>query len=163
MLLKSALAIALLFVSGCVTMPQSGGSGAGYAGDRVSVGFDEVVVTVPSVAPPGWRNLHVGLAALINPRQASLYAPYEVRDLVERLQARVSGRLVEVLVGLAAADVSDLARLRQTLGVEAQTVLDQAMASWTHADEYEIRTVVVSLYFTDGSVGRTGTRRPGWW
>lgn len=161
---RVALAAVLIGTTGC-TLPQGpgGGSGAGYLGDRSSVGLDEIVVSVPSEGTPPFRNLHVGLAAIINPRDVSLYTPTEVESVVMRTQARLDARLVEVLLAAGPVRIGDLPTLRQRLAQEAQAVVDNVLAAWKHADEYQVTVVVVSLYFTDGSVGRQPTRGRTWW
>lgn len=155
------LAAALLLL-GCVTYPQGTGSGAGYVGDRESVGLDEVVVSVPA-GDSSYRNLHIELSAIINPRQVSVYDPNEVRSLVTRLQARIEARLVEVIVELGEIGAGDLASVRDRVAREAQSVLDAALATWKHSSAYQVEVAVVSLYFTDGSVEVQKESRPRWW
>lgn len=146
---------------GCVTYPQypqGGGGSAGYFGDRDSTTFDELVVSVPSDSTRE-RNLHVVLSAILNPRVATYAQPYESRSIVSRSESRISARVVEVVLSMGAIGPADLTRVRERVSEEAQKVVEQAMAGWEHAGDYEVRMVVVSLYFTDGSVGRTLDRR----
>ena len=154
-----------LAVLSCVTLPAGEGttSGAGYVGDRASLTFTEIVVSVPRAAEPGFQNLHVDLGALINPKKASRFSPYEVEDIVRRTEPRISAHLLDVI--LAAGPIADpeLTRLRDRITLEAQAAFDSLFGTWKHAEEYEVRVVVTSLYFTDGSVGRPPASRRLWW
>jgi hypothetical protein len=161
---QSVILLVSLCIAGCFTLPQGGGSGAGYVGDRTSFSLNEVVasVVVAGAAKP-YQNLHIGLAAIINPRRTSWYDPSDVRSLLKRLEARVDARVVETLLAVGPIQVSGLASLRTRLEQEAQIVVDQALAGWKHADEYEVRVVVASLYLTNGSVGRPPPKDAWWW
>ena len=108
-----------------------------------------------------YRNLHVGLAAIINPRGRYAYSGYEMQSVVDGLRARVAARLVEVLVALSVTESGDLQRIHQLLTTQAQSVVDDVLAGWQRAQDYDVRVVVVSLYFTDGSVGRLAAQ-PRW-
>jgi hypothetical protein len=72
-------------------------------------------------------------------------------------------RLVETLLASGQIKVSDLGLLRTRSEEEAQGVVNQAMAGWKHADEYEVKVVVASLYLTHGSVGRKSPMDGWWW
>lgn len=144
----------------CVTYPQGGGSGAGYFGDRTAATLTECVVSVP--AGTGVRNLHVALAATVNPRAVSSEHQGSVVDLVLRMETRIDARLLEVLLAEGPIAVTDLPAIRERVAKEAQAVVDQALVGWEHASEWEVRVMIVSLYFTDGSIHReTPGRR--WW
>ena len=148
---------------GCVNPVAEGQTSyASAVGDRSRVALDEVVVSLPlKGATQPYQNLHVCLAAAINPVKTSAYSPYTVMDILQRLEARIGARLVEVLSGMKEQTLDDTPALRARVAQEAQTVVDEAMQRWQHGSEYEVRMLVVSLYWTDASVGRTAVRR--WW
>jgi len=125
--------------------------------------MDEVVVSLPlkGAAQP-YQNLHVGLAGTINPVKTTVYSSYTVTDILQRLEARIGARLVETLGGLKQQSLEDMPLLRAQTAREAQAVVDDAMQRWQHGAEYEVKILVVSLYWTDGSVGRAPNARR-WW
>src|ERR1051326_6895528 len=147
-------AVALL--SGCATAPAPEGQiSAAYAvGDRTRVALDEVVVSLPLKGVGTYQNLHVHLAATINPVKSTPYSSYTVSDIIQRLEARINARLLEVLSELKQPAIEDMAALRTQAAREAQAVVDDAMRRWQHGPEYEVKILVVSLYWTDNSVGR---------
>ncbi len=125
--------------------------------------LDEIVVSVLADEQGGYRNLHVGVSAIINPRKVSVYNPYDVRSLVKRLGPRLESKLVASILEFGRVGVGDLRLVRERLDGDAQSVIDDALSGWEHSDEYEIDVVIGSLYFTDGSVGRRNDPRPAWW
>jgi hypothetical protein len=157
--------LGLSCLSGCMTAPatQQPQASAQYVGDRASVSFDEVVVSV-SVADTkeAYQNLHVGLAAIINPRKETFYNPYQVESIVRRLEPRISAEVLKLVEGNRVS-LQELGPLRARVGAKVQDVVGQTLARWTHASEYDVEVVVVSLYLTDSSVGRTARERRGWW
>jgi hypothetical protein len=126
--------------------------------------MDEVVVSMPlkGAAQP-YQNLHIGLAGTINPVKTTVYSSYTVTDILQRLEARISARLVGTLGGLKQQSLDDMPLLRAQVEHEAQAVVDEAMQRWQHGSEYEVKILVVSLYWTDGSVGRAPNTRRWWW
>jgi hypothetical protein len=152
--------------AGCVTTPQNGGQvESAYAiGDRAQITLDEVVVSMPLRGGNGpYQNLHIGLGALVNPQKTTLYNPYTVEGIVRRLESRIASRLVEKLTGMGQQSVEDLAMLRKIIGSEAQGIVESGLQHWQHAPEYRVEVVVVSLYWTDASVGRPAQQRRSWW
>jgi hypothetical protein len=160
-LFVTASSLALL---SCVTLPAGeGGSSAAYVGDRASMALTEVVVSVPSPAAPGYQNLHVVLGALVNPKKVSLFSPFEVEQIIRRAEPRISAHLLGIILASGSLGAPDLPRLRDRIAIEAQAAFGTLFGTWKHADEYEVRVVVTSLYFTDGSVGRPPESRRFWW
>ena len=161
-----ALTAAAGLMCGCVTSPAPQGQAySAYAiGDRMRVALDEVIVSLPlKGAPRPYQNLHVGLAATVNPVKPTMYAPYTVSDILQRLDPRISARVVEVLSGMKGQSLDDMPALRVQVAREAQSVVDDAMQRWQHGSEYEVKILVVSLYWTDPSVGRAPTVLRSWW
>jgi len=133
-------------------------------GDRTRVALDEVIVSLPlKGATQPYQNLHVGLAATINPVKTTVYGPYTVADILQRLEARIGARVVEVLSVMKEQSLDDMPALRARVAREAQAVVDEAMQRWQHGSEYDVKVLVVSLYWTDTSVGRAPTGRHWWW
>ena len=158
------LAGGLLLLPGCVTAPNTPGPGssARYVGDRASIAFDEVIVSVPMQgAREPYQNLHIGLTAIINPRKVSTYNPMQVEWMMRRLEPRMSAEVLRLLTEVQTVSPQKFGPLRLEISSRAQDVVRQTLASWTHASEYEVEIVVVSIYLTDGSVGRLQPRR--WW
>ncbi|MFO1475084.1 MAG: hypothetical protein U1F98_00360 [Verrucomicrobiota bacterium] len=153
---------------GCATTPAPEGQAysASYVGDRSRVSLDEIVVSLPlkGAAQP-YQNLHVGLAATINPVRAGAtsYGMYSVTDILQRLEARIGACLVESLAGMKEQSIDNLQELRGRIVWEAQSVVDEAMKHWQHGADYDVKVLVVSLYWTDASVGRAPVVRRGWW
>jgi hypothetical protein len=156
-----------LLLSGCATMPQTE-QAVSYAyavGDRGQITLEEVVVSLPlrDDSAHAYQNLHVGLAAIVNPKKTTRYDPSTVEQIVRRLEARLAARELEVLNALGSQSLSGMQALRQRLASEAQAVVDDALQHWEHGPEYRVDVVVVALYWTDASVGRTTQPRRGWW
>jgi hypothetical protein len=163
--LKLAALAGASLLCGCITTPGPKGQ-TSYAyelGDRAQLAFDEVVVSQRlKDSPQPYQNLHVGLTATINPLKTSVYEPYTVSDVLQRLQARIDARVVEALSGREQS-LTDMPTLRARVEQEAQAVVDEAMQRWKHGAEYQVKVLVVSLYWTDASVGRAPAARRGWW
>ena len=86
-----------------------------------------------------------------------------VTDILQRLEARIGARLVETLGGLKQQSLDDMPLLRAQAARDAQAVVDEAMQRWQHGSEYEVKILVVALYWTDGSVGRAPSARRRLW
>jgi hypothetical protein len=152
-------------MSGCVTSPTTEEQAylAYSVGDRTRVTFDEIVASLSLKNANGlYQNLHVTLAATVNPVKTT-HDPYMVAGILQRLDARISARVVEVLTGLNGQSLEETPRLGAQIATEAQSVVDQAMRQWQHGSEYEVKILVVSLYWTDTSVGRIPTPRRSSW
>lgn len=151
---------------GCVTTPAPEGKAyPGYlVGDRTRVYLDEVVVSLPlKGATQPYQNLDVGLAAPVNPVKTTPYRPYSVRDILERLEARIAARVVECLSNVKELSLDNKPELRVRVAQEAQAVVDDAMRQWEFGADYEVKVLVVSFYRTEASVGRTPAADRQWW
>jgi len=154
-----ALAVGCWGFAGCVTVPQSDqASTAYYVGDRTSVNFDEVVVSIKvGDGNAALHNLHIRLGAIINPRSVSLTDPHEVGRIVYRQQARISDRLVELLLNKGSLSPNSLPKLKMEIVDAARAVFAQAYSKWSRAKDYEVELVVTAFYLTDLSVGTHAT------
>ena len=112
--------------------------------------------------PAGLANVHISLAAIINPKETSPSETYEIQSIVRRLSARIAARVVIFIQQRGAVEVSDLAALREEIVKEANRVFSSGFSKWAHAEDYEVQFVVTSLFLTDGSVGRTPGSARGW-
>lgn len=150
---------------GCVTAPPADTTvSATYVGDRARVAFDEIVVSLPFRGASGpYQNLHVALAALVNPRKASFSNPYQAQDILRRIEARASAKVSESLSTAGGQSLEDTERLRQKVRTEAQEVVNEALRQWEHGADYRVEIAVVTLYWTDASVGRAQPQTRGWW
>jgi hypothetical protein len=159
----------MLLLAGCVSSPTPAeGTVSAYSvGDRGRVTFDEVVVSLPFRAAdgtgvPGYQNLHVVPAAVVNVRRTTPSDAYEVENILQRLEIRVTARLSEVLSKLPPQSLNDTAKLRETVIREARAVVNEGMAQWEHGEDYRVEMVIASLYWTDSSVGRSAQQRGRW-
>jgi hypothetical protein len=153
-------------LAGCVTTPTTTEtSKASYVGDRGGVTLDEVVVSVPinAATPPQYHNLHVTVAALVNPKHTTFQQPYEVEAILHRAQPRIAAHLSESLSALGQQSLFPVDRVRKHVQTEAQATIDQVIRQWKGARDYTVEIVVVNLYWTDSSVGRATQQRRGWW
>jgi len=159
---KIVVLVVCLFTTACVSLPADQTSYAGYVGDRATISLSEVVVSVQSPSVP-FSNLHVGLAAIINPSDFSYSEAYDVERIVRRMEPRISSRVVQTILATKAVTPGALPSLRDRILAEAQSSFDAAFAKWEHAPAWNVELAVTSLYFTNGSVGR-GTAGSGrWW
>jgi hypothetical protein len=157
-------------LAGCVTTPAPDAPTpyASDVGDRAATGFNEIIVSLPlKGSNAAYQNLHVGLAVLANPTRQTQGSPHELRNLIDRLDGRVRARLIEVLYDTTSnsgsQSVYTTAELRRSIVAEAQAIVDAGLRQWVHAADYKVEVVLVSLYWTDGSVGQTSNRGMGWW
>ena len=151
---------------GCATVPPPADTpvSATYVGDRARVAFDEIVVSLPFRGASGpYQNLHVALAALVNPRKTTLSNPYQAEQILRRVEARTAARISESLAKVGQQSLEDTERLRRKTQSEAQEVVEEALRQWEHGSDYRVEIVVVSLYWTDASVGRIQPQTRGWW
>lgn len=160
---------AMLLLTGCVSSPPpTEGTVSTYSvGDRGRVTFEEVVVSLAlrgadGIWIPGYQNLHVVPAAVVNVRRTTPSHAYEVEGILQRLEIRVIARVSEVLSKLPPQSLSDTAKLREIVIKEAQAVVNEGMAQWEHAQDYRVEMVIASLYWTDSSVGRSAQQRGRW-
>lgn len=149
--------IVLLGLSGCSTAPVANTttSSAYVLGDRASLNFDEIVVSLPfSGAVERYQNLHVALAVIINPIRSTAVSDYAARDLVSRMSPRISASVSAALQSGVHHSVLSINELRAKSIAEAQGVVDKALRNWSYAPDYKVEVVVLSIYWTDASVGR---------
>jgi len=131
--------------------------------------FDEVVVSLRlRGANAPYQNLHVALAALVNPRKTTVSTPYgsspdQAEGILRRVEIRVAARLSEALIDSKEESLDNTERLRRRILSEAQAVVDEAMRQWQYGSEYQVEIVIASLYWTDASVGRLQAQHRGWW
>jgi len=159
-------ALGMFTLCGCVTSPQTTNtvSSAYAVGDRAQITLDEVVVSLPlRGASTPYQNLHVDLAAIVNPQKTTRYDPTTVQQIVRRLEVRISSRLVEALSSIKEITIVDQPRLRSQIANEAQALVDAALQRWEHGSEYRVEVVVVGLYWTDASVGKAARQRNWGW
>jgi hypothetical protein len=173
----------IVLLAGCVSAPPpaEGRVSAYSVGDRGRVVFDEVVVSLSLRSAdgtwfPGYQNLHVVPAALVNYRGAGVtrggdytassgYTPSsasEVEGILQRLEIRVNARLSEVLSQLQPQSLKDTATLRAIARDAANSVVKEGLAQWEYGENYKVEIVIESLYWTDSSVGRAAQPRGRW-
>jgi hypothetical protein len=158
--------LACAVLSSC-THPQATGptSATDYLGDRSFLGFDQIVAAVRMVGPAEKvGNLHIGLAAIINPLKESWASESDVRDVVARLEPRIAARVVETAIAEPTVTPDSIVPLRERIAAAAQSVLDGALANWKHRDEYRVEMAITAFYLTSPSAPVEGGRRDGrWW
>jgi len=156
--------LAPVLLAGCVTVPSDSNqiSSASYVGDRGGVPLQEVVAAVSSKGDPkAFMNVHVTLAAIINPKQTTLSDLQDVKSIIYRLSPRISSTVVTVIQG-APVSAEDLGSLRDKITGAANRILSGEFSKWTSSSDYDVQIVVTSLYLTNGSVGRSVEGRQ-WW
>jgi hypothetical protein len=153
------------YASGCATAPTPQGQQyhASYVGDRLTVPLDEIVVTIPGKPDGELRNLHVVFAAIVNPMGTSSAMEYDVRSIIERAYVRISSTLVQDITSGTINTSMDLENLRVRIVSAAKSAFDPVYSKWSRSGEFNVEIVVVSLYFTNGSVGRPPTQARFWW
>jgi hypothetical protein len=156
--------LALALLAGCTTVPSDANriGSASYVGDRGGVPIEEVIAAVPCKDDQtGFMNIHVALAAIVNPKQTTLSDLQDVRSIIFRLSPRISSAVVTV-IQQRPASAEDFSTLRDSIAREANRVLSGEFSKWTSAEDYDVQIVVTSLYVTDGSVGRSAAGRQRW-
>jgi hypothetical protein len=154
----------VLFFTGCTSMsiPNGETSYASYVGDRYSLSLDEVVVSVPTAdESKQYQNLHVFFAAIINSKKQSCNQ-YEADSIIRRSSTRIYSVTVNELLELGEVSVKNLPSIRQILVQKAQQTFDSSFSKWTRSEEFKVEIVIVSIFFTDGTVGKA-TRDRFWW
>jgi len=150
--------LAIGFVAGCSSAPVARGPGppTGFSGQGTNIVLEEVIGSMPvEGAHQVYQNLHVGLATIVTPRKASNYDPAQAASLVCRLEPRVAAQVLKVLTDSPTISPHRLDHLRDALASTAQAAADEALAKCPEAATYNLEVVVVSLYWTDSTVGRT--------
>jgi hypothetical protein len=123
--------------------------------EPMSFELDEIIASVPvEGANQPYQNLHVGLTALVTPRTAIPCDPEEVEAALHVFGPRISAAVLKLVTDSPTLSPHKLDHFRDDLAEAAQKAGAQAFARWPHAADCEIEVVVVSLYWTDSSVGR---------
>ena len=160
------LALALSVTSGCVTnqSPQGDVYSAAYVSDRSTMPLEEIVVSLPTKGDNGdIRNLHIFFAAVINPTRSSTAQDYDARGIIQRAHTRIAA---EIVTDIAAGNIDPskgLADLRTQILSKAKTIFDPIYAKWTHAEDLRVDLVLTSLFFTNGSAGKSSQSNRFWW
>ena len=164
LVLSVTIAISL---TGCVTTPapQGQASSAAYVGDRNSLSLGEQVFTIRLADGPTseFRNLHIRLEVLINPRTVSWTSDYEVDGIIRRLDPRIKAKLTDYLPTGKSITINSLPALKDDLVREAQTTLLASFSKWKKAADYEVQVVATGFHLTDLSVGTPPVATRGWW
>lgn len=165
MISLGALGAAIVFLAGCGTTPVQSNSVSPFrpVSTETSITFAEVVASVPvEGAHQVYQNLHVGLAAVISPREAFSSAPAQIDWLVRRLEPRVSSEVLKVLTDSPTISPHKLDHVREIVAARAQAVAGEVLAQSPVPSAFEIEVVVVSMYWTDSTVDPSGRDRRVW-
>ncbi len=168
LLLTSAF---LLFILGCGTVHQADNkvSRASYVGDSSSYKFTPITVTVKDKKGK-MLNFNLTFAAIINsvknsheePSKSSSYtSSYDAVGIVRRLQTRIKSQIIQEILYLKPAAITDQQVLHAVLQKKAQAIFDKEYDKWSKSSYYNVKIVITSLYFTDMSVG--GEASPKRW
>jgi len=163
------ICLLLIGTFGCsnVSSVNDGKTSYAYqAADRDSVAFDEIVTGVPFDDKGGaFANIHIALTAILNTsgneQTNNLSTLDDVRRIVNSSSPRISAALVKYMQNRS--DFLNTKQLVNELTKTAESTFNPIYSKWKHAEKYKVEFVITSLYFTDGSVGRTKTERTMWW
>jgi hypothetical protein len=123
--------------------------------EGASIPFQEVVVSVPvEGAHQVYQNLHVGLMAAITTHDTAVGDPSAVKALAVRLEPQVAAEILKALTDSPTLSPHKLDQVRDNLAAKIQPVVDQTLAAWPPAAQYDVKVVIVSMYWTDSTVGR---------
>jgi hypothetical protein len=126
------------------------------------VRFDEVMAAVPvEGAHQVYQNLHVGIAATVSPHTNSTYNPNQVNWILRKLEPRVSAAILQVVTDSGTISPRKVGAFREAVAAKIQEVVAQTLSTWEHSPDYEVEVTVVSMYFTDSTVGRSDHGRRG--
>ena len=163
------IAAGLFLVAGCASEPPEDASGKPAAApaaplphveNGATMFFDEVMVAVPvEGAHQVYQNLHVGVAVSVTPRGVGGYNTNQVAWLFRRLEPRVDAAVLQVATDAGTVSPRKVGALRDAIAGRVQEVASQTVGNWEHTHSYDVELSVVSLYFTDSTVGRGGNRR----
>jgi hypothetical protein len=130
--------------------------------EGTSVRFDEVMAAVPvEGAHQVYQNLHVGIAATITPHTGTPFNPSQVGWLLHKLEPRVSAATLQVVTDSGTISPRKVGALRDAVVAKIQEVVAQTLSTWEPSANYEVEVTVVSMYFTDSTVGRSDHGRRG--
>ena len=156
----------LVLASGCASTPPPpvevapASAPAPPVENGTSVFFNEVMVSVPvEGAHQVYQNLHVGVAANVYARNSASYDASAVAGLLRRLEPRVAAATLQVVDDAGIVVPRKLGALRESIVARIQEVVNQTVGNWEHTAQYQVEVAVVSLYFTDSTVGRSEPAR----
>jgi hypothetical protein len=159
----SLLTAGIIFSAGCrtappleepVDVPQTTKPVSRFEGANVP--FREVVASVPvEGAHQVYQNLHVGLEALVTPHDPSVGDPSAVRMMTCRLEPKVAAEVLKVMTDSPTISPHKLDQVRDNITAKIQPVVRQVLEAWPQASQYDVEVVIVSIYWTDSTVGRT--------
>lgn len=153
-------------VAGCMTLPASQEDVyvATYVGDRHTLDLKEIIVSVPRAGGSGEiRNLHIFFSAIINPIKKSTANEYDAGGIVRSAQARIAAELIADIVEGKIDTSRSMASIRFQIQERAKAILDPIYSTWTHAESFRVELVLTSLYFTDGSAGKSSVNANSFW
>jgi hypothetical protein len=160
------LVLAAVFFAGCAT--KKPGMVAGPAPASMSsscptncveaatcVYCREAVASVPvEGASQVYQNLHVGLATLVTARNPALYSAREAELLARRLEPKLDAVVVKALVDGPTMSPHKLDHVRDGICEKVQAAAGENLSRWPDAASYSVEVVIVSMYWTDSTVGR---------
>jgi hypothetical protein len=155
--------LALLGLAGCVTLTQSEGAGSkgSSVGDR-ALSFDPIVVPVRlEGSTSGYDNLHVLLAAMVNPRKTTLQSLDTAVGIVRRQEPRLRAEVVKLLLRKERVTLASLAALSDEITARSQASLTDTFSRWTGSSDYQVEVALTSLFFTGPNVP-VSFRAPRW-
>jgi CMP-2-keto-3-deoxyoctulosonic acid synthetase len=123
--------------------------------EGASILFREVVVSVPvEGAHQIYQNLHVGLMAIITPHDSLSGDPAAVPVIAERLEPKVAAEVLKVMTDSPTISPHKLDQVRDNLAAKLKPVVSQSLEALPQAFLYDVEVVIVSMYWTDSTVGR---------
>lgn len=123
--------------------------------EGASIPFREVIVSVPvEGAHQVYQNLHVGLMAAVTARDAAAGDPSAIKALALRLEPQVAWEVLKALTDSPTISPHKLDQVRDTLVAKIQPAVDQVLGAWPAAAQYDVKVIIVSMYWTDSTVGR---------
>jgi hypothetical protein len=152
-------------LSGCATAPAPKGNvySASYVGDRDTVQLDEIVVSVPKQGNDTLiRNLHVFFAAVINPTRASTANEYDAKEIIHRAYTRIAAQLIDDVASGRIDTSKGLSDIRVQLLASATKTFTPIFSTWSHSEDMSVEIIITSLFFTDGSVGKSSPQNRFW-
>jgi len=159
-------------LSGCSSVSGIEEGKLSYANevmDKDNLIFDEIVVGsyYSSDTETTIINTHITLAAILNSSSqeaSSFYSESDARRIVQSTFPRISAKVLDYVQGSGdARSRLDIRSVRNQLPRIASEVFLPIFSKWKEADKYNVEFIVMSIYFTDGSVSKTTSHRNMWW
>lgn len=117
--------------------------------------FREVIVSVPvEGAHQVYQNLHVQLVAIVSQLNASVYDASSIRAMLTRLEPQTCAAVAKLLSESPTISPHKLDQVHDSIITKIQPVIRQTLRDWPHASQYDVDVVIVSMYWTDSTVGR---------